>query len=105
MDDSLSIIEEEMEQLEVSTGEMSDMWDVNAEIVTIMMRVMLWKMQIVKLMMVITIPASQRRELVLILGGGGGNGGGRGVTWPRDGDTQQRSILAKTHDCTNYTEE
>ena len=41
MDDSLSIIEEEMEQLEVSTGEMSDMWDVNAEIVTIMMRVML----------------------------------------------------------------
>ena len=103
MDDSLSIIEEEMEQLEVSTGEMRDMCNVNAEIVTIMMRVMLWKMQIVKLMMVITIPASQRRELVLILGGGGGNEGG--ITWPRDGDTQQRSILAKTHDCTNYTEE
>ena len=42
MDDSLSIIEEEMEQLEVSTGEMSDMCNVNAEeIVTIMMRVML----------------------------------------------------------------
>ena len=35
-------------------------------------------MQIVKLMMVITIPASQRRELVLILGGGGGNEGGEG---------------------------
>ena len=41
MDDSLSIIEEEMEQLEVSTGEMSDMCNMNAEIVTIMMRVML----------------------------------------------------------------
>ena len=50
-------------------------------------------MQIVKLMMVITIPASQRRELVLILGGGGGNGGGsldpemetrsRDQSWPK----------------------
>ena len=51
-------------------------------------------MQIVKLMMVITIPASQRRELVLILGGGGGNEGGgsldpemetrsRDQSWPK----------------------
>ena len=39
-------------------------------------------MQIVKLMMVITIPASQRRELVLILGGGGGNEGDVGSLDP-----------------------